>query len=129
MEEILTKGLGDEEKTNEIAFSQVNTLSLVNLPKLECFCIEANASDWPSLVNFTIAGCNKLKMFVSTNTKTPELHGISTESKKFQDLLGDLNTTIQHIMKEKSIPGELAGDPSSLAGEFLNVSNSLVGSF
>ncbi|KAB1219737.1 hypothetical protein CJ030_MR2G005741 [Morella rubra] len=102
MEEILTKDLGaEEEKINEIAFSQVNNLSLENLPKLECFCVEANAFDWPSLKKLTLVDCNKLKMFVSATTKTPELSGISRKSKKFQDMLGDLNTTIQYIMKEK----------------------------
>ena len=50
LEEILRKGLEDEEKTNEITFSHVNTLSLENLPMLDCFCEEANTFDWPSLV-------------------------------------------------------------------------------
>ncbi|KAB1220431.1 hypothetical protein CJ030_MR3G009891 [Morella rubra] len=101
MEEILTKGLGDEEKTNAIAFSKVNTLSLENIPKLKCFCVEANASEWLSLKDLTIVGCNKLKMFVSTTTETQELQGVFIESGKFQFIVGDLNTTIQHIIQRK----------------------------
>ncbi|KAG6624892.1 hypothetical protein CIPAW_16G057800 [Carya illinoinensis] len=49
----------------------------MNLPKLECFYKEDNhALEWPSLNRIQIIGCPKLKMFVSTSTKTPELKGV-----------------------------------------------------
>ncbi|XP_042964890.1 disease resistance protein UNI-like [Carya illinoinensis] len=105
MKEIIAKESGDEEKRDHvIAFPQVKTLRLVHLPKLECFCNEAIAFIWPSLEKITIARCEKLKMFVpTTSMKTPKLQGVHTESETFQPMIeGDLNTTIQHIIKGKA---------------------------
>ncbi|KAG7940920.1 hypothetical protein I3843_16G010500 [Carya illinoinensis] len=105
MKEILAKESGDEEKRDHvIAFPQVKNLRLVHLPKLECFCNEAIAFIWSSLEKITIVGCEELKMFVpTTNMKTPKLQGVHhTESETFQPMIeGDLNTTIQHIIKGK----------------------------
>ncbi|KAG6625063.1 hypothetical protein CIPAW_16G069800 [Carya illinoinensis] len=103
IEEILAKEAGDEENRDVITFPLVKTLWLTNLQKLECFYIEDNhAFEWPSLDKITIAGCPNLKMFVSTSTKTPQLKGVHTKSKTFQPMIeGDLNATIQHIIKEK----------------------------
>ncbi|KAF5445104.1 hypothetical protein F2P56_034182 [Juglans regia] len=106
MEEILAKELGDEENRDVIAFSLVNTLKLGNLPKLECFYTEDNhAFEWPSLNKMQIYGCPKLKMFVSTSTKTPKLKGVHMRIEAtFQPMVeGDLNTTIQHIIKRKGL--------------------------
>ncbi|KAG2663953.1 hypothetical protein I3760_16G056200 [Carya illinoinensis] len=103
MEEILAKESGDEKKRDVITFPQVKTLSLRGLPKLECFCNEAIAFEWPSLEKMTIVGCEKLKMFVSTSMQTPKLKGVHTGSETFQPMIeGDLNTTIQHIIKRKA---------------------------
>ncbi|KAG7941830.1 hypothetical protein I3843_16G066700 [Carya illinoinensis] len=103
IEEILAKEAGDEENRDVITFPLVKTLWLTNLQKLECFYIEDNhAFEWPSLDKITIAGCPNLKMFVSTSTKTPQLKGVHTKSETFQPMIeGDLNATIQHIIKEK----------------------------
>ncbi|KAG6671592.1 hypothetical protein I3842_16G011000 [Carya illinoinensis] len=105
MKEILAKESGDEEKRDHaIAFPQVKTLWLLHLSKLECFCNEAIAFDWPSLENITISQCEKLKMFVpTTSMKTPKLQGVHHSwPETFQPMIeGDLNTTIQHIIKGK----------------------------
>ncbi|KAG2664197.1 hypothetical protein I3760_16G068700 [Carya illinoinensis] len=103
IEEILAKEAGDEENRDVITFPLVKTLWLTNLQNLECFYIEDNhAFEWPSLDKITIAGCPNLKMFVSTSTKTPQLKGVHTKSETFQAMIeGDLNATIQHIIKEK----------------------------
>ncbi|KAG6672372.1 hypothetical protein I3842_16G054500 [Carya illinoinensis] len=102
MEEILAKESGDEENRDVIAFPLVKVLTLQHLPKLECFYTEDNhAFEWPSLEIIQINGCPKLKMFVSTSTKTPKLKGVRG-FKTFQPIIeGDLNATIQHIIKEK----------------------------
>ncbi|KAG6624226.1 hypothetical protein CIPAW_16G011400 [Carya illinoinensis] len=111
MKEIIAKESGDEEKRDHvIAFPQVKTLSLGNLPKLECFCNkEAIAFEWPSLEKITIVECEELKMFVpTTSMKAPKLQGVHhsvryTEPETFQPMIeGDLNTTIQHIIKGKA---------------------------
>ncbi|KAG7940923.1 hypothetical protein I3843_16G010700 [Carya illinoinensis] len=109
MKEIIAKESGDEEKRDHvIAFPQVKTLRLVHLPKLECFCNdEAIAFEWPSLEKITIDQCEELKMFVpTTSMKTPKLQGVHYQRKDtllcFQPMIeGDLNTTIQHIIKGK----------------------------
>ncbi|KAG7940938.1 hypothetical protein I3843_16G012000 [Carya illinoinensis] len=105
IKEIIAKESGDEEKRDHvIAFPQVKTLRLMHLPKLECFCNEAIAFIWPSLEKITIVGCEELKMFVpTTSMKTPKLQGVNhTGSETFQPMIeGDLNTTIQHIIKGK----------------------------
>ncbi|KAG6672374.1 hypothetical protein I3842_16G054700 [Carya illinoinensis] len=103
MEEILAKEPGDGENRDVIAFPLVKVLTLQHLPKLECFYTEDNhAFEWSSLEIIQINGCPKLKMFVSTSTKTPKLKGVRTGYKVFQPMVeGDLNATIQHIIKEK----------------------------
>ncbi|KAG7940936.1 hypothetical protein I3843_16G011900 [Carya illinoinensis] len=105
MEEIIAKESGDEEKRDHvIAFPQVKTLKLQYLPELECFCNDAISFDWPSLEDMTMVECEKLKMFVpTTSMKTPKLQGVHhTKSKTFQPMIeGDLNATIQHIIKGK----------------------------
>ncbi|XP_040998148.1 probable disease resistance protein At4g27220 [Juglans microcarpa x Juglans regia] len=103
MEEILAKESGDEENRDVIAFPLVKTLKFRNLQKLECFYTEDNhAFEWPSLDEITIVGCPKLRMFVSASTKTPKLKGVHMESRNFQPMVeGDLNATIQHIIKGK----------------------------
>ncbi|KAG7940940.1 hypothetical protein I3843_16G012200 [Carya illinoinensis] len=105
MKEIIAKESGDEEKRDHvIAFPQVKTLQLSFLPKLECFCNEAIAFEWPSLEEIKIVGCEELKMFVpTTSMKTPKLQGVHRGYREtFQPMIeGDLNTTIQHIIKGK----------------------------
>ncbi|XP_040998560.1 LOW QUALITY PROTEIN: disease resistance protein SUMM2-like [Juglans microcarpa x Juglans regia] len=109
MEEIIAKESGDEEKRDHvIAFPRVKSLWLRYLPKLECFCNEAISFEWPSLESMTMALCEELKMFVSTSMKTPKLKGVHTgynyesSQHKFQPMIeGDLNITIQHIIKGK----------------------------
>ncbi|KAG6629538.1 hypothetical protein CIPAW_14G091200 [Carya illinoinensis] len=99
MEAILAKARDQNEKS-EVTFPKVHTLSLVRLPKLECFCVEANAFKWPSLTEVLVVGCDKLKMFVPTKVETPpELEGVDT-GEKFQWMVGDLNATIQHMMNK-----------------------------
>ncbi|KAG7940928.1 hypothetical protein I3843_16G011200 [Carya illinoinensis] len=126
MKEIIAKESGDEEKRDHvIAFPQVKTLSLVYLPKLECFCNQAISFEWPSLEKVIIVGCKELKMFVPTRSmKTPKLQGVhDTWSQTFQPMIeGDLNTTIQHIIKGKVRYS--AGFPNFLANlqEILNLS-------
>ncbi|KAG2663088.1 hypothetical protein I3760_16G010800 [Carya illinoinensis] len=112
MKEIIAKESGDEEKRDHvIAFPQVKTLQLSFLPKLECFCNEAIAFEWPSLEEIKIVACEELKMFVPTRSmKAPKLQGVHhsdfvgyTGVETFQPMIeGDLNTTIQHIIKGRA---------------------------
>ncbi|KAG6624901.1 hypothetical protein CIPAW_16G058600 [Carya illinoinensis] len=102
MEEILAKESEDEDNRDVIAFPLVKTLWLWDLQKLQCFYIEDNHDfEWPSMGEIFISECPKLKMFVSTSTKTPKLGGVRMGYKVFQPMVGDLNATIQHIIKQK----------------------------
>ncbi|KAG6672363.1 hypothetical protein I3842_16G053700 [Carya illinoinensis] len=107
MEAVLAKESGDEENRDVIAFPLVRDLDLQYLQKLECFYTEDNhAFEWPSLERIQINGCPKLKMFVSTTTKTPKLKGVHMRREAFQPMIeGDINATIQHIIKEKGFNG------------------------
>ncbi|KAG7947399.1 hypothetical protein I3843_14G091900 [Carya illinoinensis] len=128
MEAILAKARDQNEKS-EVTFPKVHTLSLVRLPKLECFCVEANAFKWPSLTEVLVVGCDKLKMFVPTKVETPpELEGVDT-GEKFQWMVGDLNATIQHMMNkcEESHAHEISSS-SSYASKSLLANSGLQGS-
>ncbi|XP_042964954.1 uncharacterized protein LOC122299088 [Carya illinoinensis] len=104
MEEILAKESEDEDNRDVIAFPLVKTLWLWDLQKLQCFYIEDNHDfEWPSMGEIFISECPKLKMFVSTSTKTPKLGGVRMGYKVFQPMVGDLNATIQHIIKQKNL--------------------------
>ncbi|XP_042959362.1 probable disease resistance protein At4g27220 [Carya illinoinensis] len=122
MEAILGKARDQNEKS-EVTFPKVHTLSLVRLPKLECFCVEANAFKWPSLTKVIVVGCDKLKMFVPTKVETPpELMRVDTGFRKFQYMVGDLNATIQHMMIkcEESHAHEASSSSSSASMSLLS---------
>ncbi|KAG6678692.1 hypothetical protein I3842_14G093600 [Carya illinoinensis] len=121
MEEILAKARENEKR--DVTFPKVHTLSLEFLPKLECFCVEANAFEWPSLTTVTVVGCDKLKMFVPTKVETPELEGVHGDE-GFQRMVGDLNATIQHIMIKCEESHAHEASSSSSSGSMSLLSNS-----
>lgn len=82
-----------------VTFPKVKILSLEDLPKLGCFCSEANGFEWSSLEKIKVARCDRLKKFASAHMETPTLKGVHTGSEEFQLLMGDLNATIQNIIK------------------------------
>ncbi|KAG2670585.1 hypothetical protein I3843_14G091800 [Carya illinoinensis] len=127
MEEILAKARENEKR--DVTFPKVHTLSLEFLPKLECFCVEANAFEWPSLTTVRVVGCDKLKMFVPTKVETNELEGIDTGGGEFQCMVGDLNATIQHMMIkcEEWQAHEVSSSSSSSASKSLLANSGVQG--
>ena len=113
IEEILTRAREEEgEEKDIVLFNKVNSIVLMNLPNLKCFCNEANALEWPSLKKVGVNRCPNLRTFVPTNLKTPELEGVyesvyfDYRSQKYDfkwpaQWKGDLNATIEHIFKGK----------------------------
>ncbi|KAG6629537.1 hypothetical protein CIPAW_14G091100 [Carya illinoinensis] len=116
MEAILAKARDQNEKS-EVTFPKVHTLSLLSLPKLECFCVEANAFKWPSLTKVEVVGCDKLKMFVPTEVETPpeqEFHG--------QILHPQVNKEDEPNVNDRDIQTELRSlFPSSLIKSLQNL--------
>ncbi|XP_075658074.1 disease resistance protein At4g27190-like [Castanea sativa] len=70
MEEIvaLEEGL---ETTTKFVFPQINSLSLISLPKLKCFYPEKHTLEWPSLKSLTISNCDKVKIVASHELSFP----------------------------------------------------------
>uniref|UniRef100_A0A2N9J6N9 AAA+ ATPase domain-containing protein n=1 Tax=Fagus sylvatica TaxID=28930 RepID=A0A2N9J6N9_FAGSY len=113
IEEILTRAREEEGKEKDIVlFNKVNSLLLMDLPNLKCFCNEANAFEWPSLKKVGVIRSPNLRMFVPANLETPELEEVYEDydfDYRFQKYnferpaqwKGDLNATIEHIFKGK----------------------------
>ena len=113
IEEILARAREEEGEEKEIVlFNKVNSFVLMDLPNLKCFCNEANALEWPSLKKVGVIRCPNLRTFVPANIKTPELEGVyedydfddnfyKFEFKERAQWKGDLNATIEHILKGK----------------------------
>jgi hypothetical protein len=77
IEEILTRAGEEEgEEKDIVLFNKVNSLILMDLPNLKCFCNEANAFEWLSLKKVGVIRCPTLRTFVPANLKTPELEGV-----------------------------------------------------
>uniref|UniRef100_A0A2N9G551 Uncharacterized protein n=1 Tax=Fagus sylvatica TaxID=28930 RepID=A0A2N9G551_FAGSY len=115
IEEILARAREEEgEEKDIVLFNKVNSLVLMDLPNLKCFCNEANALEWPSLKKVGVIRCPNLRTFVPANIKTPELEGVyedyryddsfyKFEFKEHAQWKGDLNATIEHIFKGKEL--------------------------
>ena len=101
IEEILASA-GEEEDEKDVLFSQVFSILLEDLPNLKCFCLEANAFEWPSLWIIHVTRCPTLRIFVPTNLKTPQLKEVIEGDSYKTHWKGDLmNATIEHIFKGK----------------------------
>ena len=111
IEEILTRVREEDEEEKDVLFNKVNSIMLIDLPNLKCFCNEANAFEWPSLKKVGIIRCPNLRTFVPANLKTPELEGVYEDYHYYNvykvgfkgnpKWKGDLNATIEHIFKGK----------------------------
>ena len=107
IEEILARAREEEgEEKDIVLFNKVNSLVLVDLPNLKCFCNEANAFEWLSLKEEGVIRCPTLRTFVPANLKTPKLEGVYEDYYFFVHEIGgdpqwkgDLNATIEHIFK------------------------------
>ena len=101
IEEILARAREEGEEKDIVLFNKVNSLMLMDLPNLKCFCNEANAFEWPSLKKVMVISCPNLRTFVPANLKTPELEEVYFDYIGCAQWEGDLNATIENIIREK----------------------------
>ena len=99
IEEILASA-GEEEDEKDVLLSQVFSILLEDLPNLKWFCPEANAFEWLLLQIMKVTRCPTLRTFVPTNLKTPQLEEVIEGNGYRTHWKGDLNATIEHILKK-----------------------------
>ena len=105
IEEILASA-GEEEDEKDVLLSQVFSILLEDLPNLKWFCPEANAFKWLLLQIMKVTRCPTLRTFVPTNLKTPQLEEVIEGNGYRTHWKGDLNATIEHILKKNIIDEE-----------------------
>ncbi|GMY19447.1 probable disease resistance protein At4g27220 [Fagus crenata] len=64
MENIVQRD-GEEEAADTIVFPKVSSFSLISLPNLMSFCVEAYSFEWPSMKKIKVSHCYKLRTFGS----------------------------------------------------------------
>ncbi|KAH9754885.1 hypothetical protein KPL71_015583 [Citrus sinensis] len=87
---------------DEIVFSKLKTLSLLDLDSLTSFCSSNHTFTFPSLQYLVVTGCPNLKIFAVGELCTPPRVDIWCTAKgDGHHWAIDLNTTIQQLHAEK----------------------------
>ncbi|KAG6775144.1 hypothetical protein POTOM_018573 [Populus tomentosa] len=83
---------------DEIVFSKLETLELVDLPSLTSFCSEKHSFHFPSLVHYSVRRCPEMKFFSNGALSTPKLRRVKFNDVEKKGFRGrNLNTTIQQL--------------------------------
>ncbi|KAL1368277.1 hypothetical protein AAHE18_02G110100 [Arachis hypogaea] len=90
LQDILNANENEEDK--EIAFSSLETLELVSLPRLRRFCSCKCSLLFPLLENVFVEGCHRMEVFSIGDTRPPNLQKVQIE---------DLNGTINKMFEDK----------------------------
>ncbi|XP_011007552.1 PREDICTED: uncharacterized protein LOC105113187 isoform X2 [Populus euphratica] len=93
---------GGDEADDEIIFSKLEYLELLNLQNLTSFCFENCAFRFPSLKEMVVEECPNMRMFSPGVLSTPKLQGVHWKkySKDRVCWHGNLDITIQHLYTE-----------------------------
>ncbi|KAL4300978.1 hypothetical protein HN51_052376 [Arachis hypogaea] len=92
----------ENEKDKEIAFSSLETLELVSLPRLRSFCSCKCSLLFPLLENVLVKECPRMEIFSTGDTSTPDLQQVQIEENNKQNFWeGDLNGTINKLFDDK----------------------------
>ncbi|XP_031271199.1 uncharacterized protein LOC116129615 [Pistacia vera] len=88
---------------DEIVFSKLKLLSLIDLSNLTCFSPGKYTLNFPSLKELIVEDCPKMKSFSGGILNTPSLLKVQQDEEDKDEWCweGDLNTTIQHMYKEE----------------------------
>ncbi|KAJ7951086.1 Disease resistance protein family [Quillaja saponaria] len=109
IEEIISKvskEADERDQNQEIVFSQLKTLELLDLPILGSFCSSDLVFKFPSLENLIVSQCPKMKIFSKGVITAPKLWKLLVEKKETEEegesfWAGDLNTTIENLFTNK----------------------------
>ncbi|KAJ9180030.1 hypothetical protein P3X46_008333 [Hevea brasiliensis] len=101
----LTEVVADEQDgtTEEISFSKLKTLKLVDLRSLASFCIGNCIFQFPSLEQVIVENCPNMMIFSPGSLSTPNLKGVQlSKSSSESDLrwAENLNDTIEQMYME-----------------------------
>ncbi|KAL4337840.1 hypothetical protein AHAS_Ahas12G0150400 [Arachis hypogaea] len=92
----------ENEKDREIAFSSLEKLELVSLPRLRSFCSCKCSLLFPLLENVLVKECPRMEIFSTGDTSTPDLQQVQIEENNKQNFwTGDLNGTINKLFEDK----------------------------
>ncbi|GAY67552.1 hypothetical protein CUMW_257430, partial [Citrus unshiu] len=107
MTEVVT---GDENGAanpkEEIVFTKLKSISLVDLDSLTSFCSANYTFNFPSLQDLEVIGCPKMTIFTTVELCTPPRVNVwYGEGNLWRSDDGGVNTTIQHLHDEKLLEG------------------------
>ncbi|XP_065849854.1 F-box/LRR-repeat protein 15-like isoform X1 [Euphorbia lathyris] len=91
----------NDETTEEIVFTKMKTLKLINLQSLRSFSLGNSTFEFPCLEEIVLEKCPNMRVFCPGNISTPLLNCVKEDA--WQDNFyweGDLNNTIEHIYKK-----------------------------
>ncbi|KAL5823703.1 hypothetical protein ACOSQ4_021603 [Xanthoceras sorbifolium] len=107
--DVMTEIVANEDvKEDNIIFSKLKRLLLVDLSSLTSFCSVNYTLNFPSLEYLYLSKCSKMKLFSSGVLHTPMLQQINYSLQK-NIWEGDLNTTVQQIYEELNPNSDGAG--------------------
>ncbi|MED6217323.1 hypothetical protein PIB30_016512 [Stylosanthes scabra] len=90
------------EKDEDIAFSRLETIELVSLPRLRKFCSCKCSLLFPLLENVFVKECPRMEIFSMGDTSAPELQKVQIEENNKQFYWeADLNGTIHKMFEDK----------------------------
>ncbi|XP_061366129.1 uncharacterized protein LOC133309383, partial [Gastrolobium bilobum] len=92
----------EDETNNEIAFSNLQTLELICLPRLRRFCSCKCFIRFPLLEEVVVKECPRMEIFSLGDTSTSNLQDIQREENNEESSWeGDLNETIKKMFEDK----------------------------
>ena len=86
------------QETITFDFPQVISLSLCKLPNLKCFYHKKNTTNWPSLKEIKVGGCDKLEIFASEYLSSQETERKSQLENPIQDPLFWVNKVLYSLL-------------------------------
>ncbi|XP_054823478.1 uncharacterized protein LOC129321651 [Prosopis cineraria] len=102
LEEIVMTSEGESEEV--ITFESLKYLELTCLSSFKSFCSGKHTFIFSSLATLKVMGCHKMQSFSSGVATVPFLKMVEVENGK-KHWKEDLNTTIEHLFKDKEIGG------------------------
>ncbi|KAM7477905.1 hypothetical protein LguiA_026118 [Lonicera macranthoides] len=101
-----------------VAFPLLESLQLEFLPSLRAICLDLRDMEWPSLRSVKVYECQKMKIFTTGPSRTPNLQSVRVNMTEYY-AEEDLNTIIMHAQSEmKSEKGDESESECTSDGSF-----------